>query len=187
MPLFYSRRERRLWVYALATVAAVYSTLGLAATLAEEMRDRGLIDAAFVFGFLLVLATILSLGLSWRPSGIELGAALGVAAVYILVFVRMTIPVEERTHLVEYGVLSVFIYEALKERARRGSGGVRFPAPLAVTVSALVGTLDEGVQAYMPERTFDSRDIFFNLLASVMAVSASSLLGWARRRGERVN
>lgn len=69
MALFASDRERRLWLWTLAVVVAIYSSLGI-------------------------------------------------AAAYVLAFVRMSIP-EERTHLVEYGVVGVFLYQALAERASR--------------------------------------------------------------------
>ena len=43
----------------------------------------------------------------------------------------------------------------------------RFVAPVALTVAvtALLGTLDEGIQAMLPSRVFDVRDIFFNAFA----------------------
>ena len=51
--LFTSDRERRLWLWTLAVMAAIYSTLGLAPKLAGMLRNRGLIDAAFFFCLLL--------------------------------------------------------------------------------------------------------------------------------------
>lgn len=178
--VFTSRRERRLWFWSLAVIAAIYSTLGVAPTLAGLLRDWSLLEAAFLLGMLLVGAAVVTQGLKARPGGAEIGVALGVAAAYLLVFVRMTIP-EERTHLIEYGVLAVLIYEALAERAGQGR---RLPAPalLAVLATTLAGTLDECIQAFLPNRVFDARDILFNILAGVMAVAASVALGWARRR-----
>ena len=180
MKRFTSNRERRLWLWTLAIVVAIYSTLGLARTLAGILRDHNLLGAAFVLGMLLVGATILTQGLKTRPGGAEIGVALGIVAAYLMVFVRMAIP-EERTHLIEYGVVAVFIYEALTERASHGRR-VPVPALLAIVATALVGALDEGIQAILPNRVFDPRDILFNLLAGLMAVAASVALGWARRR-----
>ena len=66
MSLFSSARERRLWLWTLAVVVAIYSTLGLAATLAEVLREHGLLEAAsfvlFLLGLLLVGATIVTQG-----------------------------------------------------------------------------------------------------------------------------
>ena len=95
-------------------VVAIYSTLGVPLSLAGFLRDRGLLDILFVLGLLLVGATILTQGLKTRPGGAEIGVGLGILAVYLLVFARMAFA-EERTHLIEYGVVAVFIYEALTE------------------------------------------------------------------------
>lgn len=180
---FSSHRERHLWTWALAVVVAIYSTLGLAQTLAGALRDRGLLEATFVFCFVLVLATIVTQGLKVRPRGIEIGVVLGVAASYLMVFIRMAIP-EERTHLIEYGVVAVFIHAALTERASQGRR-VLVPALLAILATALVGVFDECIQAILPSRVFDPRDILFNVVAAVMAVAASVALNWARRRSPR--
>jgi len=178
-PLFTSGRERRLWAWTVAVVLAIYSTLGLMPTLAGVLRDRGLLEAVFVLGVLLVGAAVLTQGLRTRPGGAEIGVGLGVAAAYLMVFVRMSIP-EERTHLIEYGVVAVLVYEALLERARHGR---RIPVPylLAALVTSLVGALDEGIQGLLPNRVLALRDMLFNVLAGVMAVATVMALRWARR------
>ena len=121
---------------------AIYSTLGLARTLAAEQGDLGLGAGLFLVCCLLVVATALTQGLRVRPGGVEIAVALGVIAAYLLVFVRMSIPTE-RSHLIEYGVVALFVHEALTERA---SHGRRVPAPalLAVLATSLIGVIDEG-------------------------------------------
>lgn len=170
MSLFTSSLERRLWHWTLAVVAAIYSTLGLARPLAGVLRERGLLPIG---------AAILTLGLKTRPGGAEICVALGVAAVFLLLFARIAIP-EERTHLFEYGVVAVFIYEALTERAKQGRR-VPVPALLAVLAASSIGLLDESIQAFLPSRAYDIRDVLFNVLAALMAVAASAALAWARR------
>ena len=103
--MFTSDRERRLWTWTLVVVVAIYSTLGLARTLAGTLREEGLLVVAFVLGMVLVAATAAALGLRRKPGAAEIGVALGVAAAYFMVFVRMALP-EERTHLIEYGVVA---------------------------------------------------------------------------------
>ena len=181
MPLFSSDRERRLWLWTLAVVVAIYSTLGLARTLADFLNDSGLIGVGlFLLACLMVLATVVTQGLRVRPNGLEIAVALGIAAVYLLVFVRMSIPTE-RSHLIEYGVVVVLIYEALLERASHGRR-IPVPALLALVAASLIGVLDECIQAFLPSRVFDPVDMLFNVLAAVMAVAASVALGWARGR-----
>lgn len=180
MAFFTSARERRLWAWTLAVVVAIYSTLGLARTLAGFLGDSALGAGLFILACLLVLAAVVTQGLKMRPSGAEIAVALGVVAAYLLVFVRMTISTE-RSHLVEYGVVAIFIFEALTERARNGRR-VPFPALLAVLATTLLGVLDEGIQAVLPSRVFDPRDILFNVLAGAMAIAASLALALARAR-----
>ena len=181
--LFTSDRERRLWLGVLAAVAAIYSTLGLARTWAGRLLDRGWLDEAFFLGLFLIVTAIVMQGLKARPRGLEIGAAVGVASVYLFVFLRMLIP-EQRSHLIEYTIVALLIYEALTERSSRARVVPR-PALLAIAMTALVGALDECIQALLPSRVFDARDILFNSMAAVMAVVASATLGWVRRRVRR--
>jgi hypothetical protein len=182
MPLLFSERERRLWLWTLTVVVAIYSTLGLAATLFGELHELGLSGPMFFFGFLMIGAAIVTQGLKVRPGGAEIGVALGVAAVYLMTFARLGIP--ERSHLFEYGVVALFIHEALRERASQGRR-VPVPALLAIAATTLIGGLDEGIQVLLPSRVFDPLDMLVNAVAAVMAVMASVALAWARRWGSR--
>lgn len=186
MSFFTSDRERRLWAWTLAVVVAIYSTLGLARTLAGILRDHGLIADAVLLSMILIGAAIVMQGLKRRPGGAEIGVALGGAAVYLLMFLRMTASPEERTHLMEYTVVALLIYEALTERASNGRR-VPVPALLAIGATALLGVLDEVIQAVLPSRVFDPLDMLFNVLAAVMAILASVALRWARRWGRKAH
>lgn len=179
MSLFTSDRERRLWFWAMAVVLAIYSTLGLAGTLAEVLRERALLDVSYVVGLLLVAAAIVGSAWKRRPGRREIWVTLGVVAVYGMLVLRMGIGPEERTHLIEYGIVAVFIYQALIERWRNGRQ-VR-AAALTVAVTALLGLLDESIQWLLPNRVFDIRDVGFNALAGLMAVIASLAVARARR------
>ncbi len=183
MQLFSSKRERRLWLAVLVVMAAIYATLGLAQRLAAFLEERGLLDLTvglFLLCMFLVGVTILTQGLKVRPGGAEVAVAIGVATAYLLVLTRMTIPTE-RSHLIEYSIVGVLIYEALTERR---SHGRRVPLPplLAVLITVVLGALDEGIQWLLPNRVFDPVDILFNTIAGTMAVAGSAALTWARRR-----
>ncbi len=185
MSLFTSDRERRLWFWALAIIIAIYTTLGLAGKLEAYLRARDLLDDTFFICFLLATAAIVGSGLKRRPGRLEIWATLGIAAVYGAALLRLFISPAERTHLFEYGLVAVLICQALLERARNGR---RVPAPaiLAVAGTALLGLLDERIQAVLPIRFYDIRDVGFNALAGLMAVAASLALGRARRLRERL-
>lgn len=174
--LFSSKRERRLWTWALFVVVAIYVTLGLTAKLVGQV-DEGVLAIAFFACLLLVAVAILTQGLRVRPGGVEIGVALGIAVVYALLGVRMAIP--ERSHLMEYGVLAVLVYEAIHERVTNGRR-VPLPAIRAFVATSLIGVIDECIQAVLPSRVFDWRDIVFNVLAAFAAVVGMAAMRWAR-------
>ena len=177
---FTSDRERRLWFCALAVVVAIYSTLGLAGSLAEVLREHHLLPAAFFFLMFLTVAAIVGSGLKTRPGRREIWVGLGVMAVYGMLVIRMGGSLEERTHLFEYGIVSVLIYQALSERSENGRR-VPVPAVLALAVTALLGWIDEGIQAVLPDRVYDNFDVFSNVIAALMGIGGSVVIGWGRR------
>ncbi len=177
-----SGRERRLWIWALAVVVAIYATADLARTLADALRESGLLEytaSMFSGGMLLIGAMILVQGLRGRSRGVEVGFGLGVAAIAVLGFAR-GISAAERSHLIEYAVLALIVHEALVERKSQGRR-VPVPAVLAIAGTTLVGVVDECIQFFLPSRTFDWFDIGFDLLASVLAVGSSVAIRWVRR------
>ena len=182
MPDFSSNRERRLWVWALAVVVAIYATADLARTLADALRESGLLELTptmFSAGMLLIGIAILVQGLRERSRGVEVGFALGVAGIAVIGLAR-GIDAAERSHLIEYAVLALIIHEALVERKAQG-WRVPVPAVLAIAATTAVGVVDECIQFFVPSRTFDLFDIGFDLLASVLAVGSSVSIRWVRR------
>ena len=134
-------------------------------------------------GTALVFAAILTQRIRLRAGWGELGVWLGVGAVYLMMFVRIEIP-EERTHLIEYAVLAALINQALQERSRNGRH-VSALSFVSFGATALLGFIDESIQALIPTRVFDWRDVGFNGLAALVAVLTAMALnkvGRMRRR-----
>lgn len=184
MSLLTSDRERRLWLWTLAVMVAIYATLGPARTLVDALRERNLLRVSFAVVVFLILLVIVRQWVRKRPSWSETGVALGVALAYWATFLRIENPAE-RTHLIEYGIVASLIHMALLERVRNGRL-VRWPAALAVVVTALLGLLDEGIQAVLPSRVFDWNDVFFNALAGFMVIVARLALAPVQRPGWRL-
>ncbi len=184
MHFFSSTHERRLWFWAVAVIAVIYGSLGFAGELASTLKARGLLELASVYlflaGMVLVGATVLAQGVITQPSGPRIVIALGAAAVFLLLFLR-TAALAERSLLIEYGVLGTFLYAALAERVAQGRS-VRLPWLLALTIGTAIGTLDEAIQFFIPDRVFDPVDILFNFLAASIAIVGCAGLGWVNRR-----
>ena len=179
MPLFTSAREKRLWVGALMVVVIIFITLFVGRPLANLFTDGDVRAAIFLLVMLLVGATIIAHGLNAKPSQLEISILLGIIAVYIMFFLRLGLP--ERTHLIEYSVLAIFIHKAIVERMRNGKN-IRVPALWAMVGAFLIGVLDECIQIFLPNRVFDLEDILFNGMAVTTAIGSSLILKWARKK-----
>jgi len=180
MKLFKSKRERRLWFWVLIVMLAIYSTLGLAGSLAGMLREQDLLGFLFFFCFLMIVAAIIASGLQRRAGKREIWVTFGIVAVYGMMFFRIG-SMEERTHLFEYGVVAILIHQALIQR-RIHDGRVPAPAVLAVAFASLLGWIDEGIQAVLPNRVYDIVDVGANFISAFMAVAASELVRWSRKR-----
>lgn len=178
-----SARERRLWIVILVLVTTIYSTLWLTQKLAAFLAGSGLDVAGFLLSMFLIAVAVAILALRVRPGGIEIGVMIGIAAVYVMVLVRLSLA--ERTHLIEYGIIAALIHEVLIERRNNGRT-VPVPALLAIVLATLIGTVDELIQKLLPNRYFHTEDILFNALAATMAVGARVVLGWVRAFVDRL-
>ena len=178
MSLFTSVRERKLWYWTGVAWAVIFASIWLAGSVADFLRDRGLISNAIWLVLFLVALAVLINGIRSRASGFEVIIWIGLFAVYLMVMLRMTLP-EERSHLIEYSILALFIFEALRERASH-KPDLKYPALWAIGITTALGILDESIQLLVPIRVFDPIDIFFNFLASVLAIGGSVILQWVR-------
>ena len=179
---FKSSREKKLWIAVLVVLLGILAVLFFGRPFAGMLRERGMLSNFFWLAIILVLSTILWHGVRRKASRLEIGLWIGIIAIYLLMFLRMASP-EERSHLIEYSVLAIFIHEALKERKRSG-GKVARPAWLALGITVLIGLLDESIQILMPNRVFDSFDILFNTLAASLAIGCSEAFSWLRKKAK---
>ena len=176
--LFTSDRERRLWLWALVVVVTIYATLSPAQELAAALRERNLLRVTSGAVLLLVAVVIAVHWAKTRPGRREIGVGIGVVAVYLTLLIRLPVP-EARSHLFEYGLVAMLIYHALAERRRNGRR-VPVPAVLAAVATALLGWIDEGIQAFLPNRVYDLVDVGLNAIFGLVAILASVVMGWAR-------
>lgn len=171
-----------------AVQIAIYASLGVVRTPTNWLRDHGLLR--ITVGALFLSAVIWAGRRLWRsrPSLLEIGLLLGFLAVGVWLVFSLD-RVEERVHLLEYGTVGGLIYAALSERrGNRLAAGesvgwlARFPAPLAVVLTALLGWGDEGIQALLPDRYYDVRDMVLNASGGLLVVFALAARRWARAR-----
>lgn len=148
-----------------ATLFAIYSTLGVVRTITNFLRDHGLLRPTVVAAFAVAASVMLAL-IFRHPRNRTRRVILGLFAtgvVYAAVIVPMQSP-EEKIHFIEYGVVALLAHAALNRR---------YVAAALFVVAA--GWIDEGIQALLPSRVYDLRDVAFNAAAGVLALVALAI------------
>ena len=181
---FTSRREERLWRAAVVCLVLIYSSLYIARPIAESLRERNLLRAAVGLAFCFTAVLLIGVVRRWKPGWrVCLGLATA-ALVYAPIFLFIHLP-EERLHYLEYGLFCGFVHAALMERRNNkplpddlGSlkRVVLAPWSLALVITMGAGWLDEGIQAILPNRYYDLRDVAFNFSAGILYLVAWSIV-----------
>jgi VanZ family protein len=135
---------------------------------------RGAIQEAFPDHYRLIILSLVSLALAgavqWAVRSIRerhlpryglIAAAFLVATTYALATAtgNPNVDAVERFHFVEYGLLAVLFHRAWAGRDRAAAIVVPFMATF------IVGTMDEGVQWFVPVRVGEWRDVALNSVA----------------------
>ncbi len=184
MPLFTSAREKRLWLYVLIVLIAIITTLVFKFPFVFINHNQSFAVVIFWLSFILIGTTVLIHGLRKQPTKTEIAIWSGIIAVYLLLFLRLGHP--ERTHLMEYSVLAVFIHKALIERFKPKRQVLK-TGLLAFGLALPIGIIDECVQLFLPYRVFDPIDILFNGLAAFLAIGSSMILQWTKKKLRQIN
>ncbi|MER2563898.1 MAG: VanZ family protein [Myxococcaceae bacterium] len=155
-----------------------YSTLGVVRVISNALRDANLlrVSVAIVFGLVLGALTVVVLKTKELRTPRAFVTALVLLTTYALVIWPMESP-EEKLHFVEYGAVGVLAFLSSPERwseLKRLAAGVLF--------TAAAGWIDEGIQALLPSRYYDLRDVGFNALAGLLSASGLGVLRFISRR-----
>lgn len=165
------RTKKVFTVLAVISILTIYAGSGAVREISNAIRQMaGKNLDLLVTGGLLV---ILVLPLGYRRATIRgrlLPPLLLVLAGYGLAFWYLRVP-EERFHLLQYGLVNVFIAGALPDKI---SGLRRHMA--AIALACLAGIGDELIQALRPNRVGDLRDVFINCYSAMLAQGLLTIL-----------
>jgi hypothetical protein len=160
-----------------ATLVTIYSTLGLVRPISNWLRDHHLLRLAVAVSFGLAATTM-----SWlifrdprNRSPKALLSLLGIALLYAAVILPMSSP-EEKVHFIEYGIVAL-----LAEGSAPKAWSQRKKYIAAAVFVFAAGWVDELIQALLPSRYYDLRDVAFNATAGVIALLALAALRFTRR------
>ena len=86
------------------------------------------------------------------------------ACVYAFGLSRLELPIE-RIHFIEYGILSIFVFRALRHNIKNKS--IYLWSGIAVFG---LGLIDEGIQYVLPNRVYETRDVIVNGVAGILGL-----------------
>ncbi|NNE26461.1 MAG: VanZ family protein [Saprospiraceae bacterium] len=178
MSLFKNKKEQSYWIGAGLVVLTIYASLFLSHSAQMYFLSQDFQAVLFLSGMFLVSASVLRYGS--RRNLKHLNTALILCGTTILVMVIFRLGAPERSHLMEYTILTLLIHLALSERFNVSLSNVKVSI-LAFLISGSIGLLDELIQIVMPERVFDVYDIIFNFMAAGFAVGMILIIQFVRR------
>lgn len=89
---------------------------------------------------------------------------------YVLALRMIELPIE-RIHFIEYGLLSILVFKALRHSIQNKS-----VYAWAALIAFLFGCIDEGIQYFLPNRSFDIKDITVNAVAAFFGLALLALV-----------
>ncbi|MBI4683186.1 MAG: VanZ family protein [Nitrospirae bacterium] len=158
------------WLWVFLCAAGIFATIPLARSVQEFITDtvgREFFMYLVFFVVLSVLATLLyffifKLQVKKTSQYIWLFICAGL---YLYFTIQLRTYPEEAIHLIEYGLLSWFVFNALAHRIRDWT--------IYITTILFVlffGTADEFIQWMMPNRYWGLNDVWINLLAGLIFI-----------------
>lgn len=175
-----SQRLRR-WAAVAGWTLLIYVTLPVAPGVWRAMvrASGGSVRHLGVAGLALAAVVVSVTVLRRHRSPSALFGLLGIAAVYAAALVLIPLTAGERTHFLSYGLLALLAYRALRLDLRIGTS-----AAAAVAVVAAAGFGDELIQAVLPNRVFEWKDVLLNALSGGLAAAVVWVMAPRERRRE---
>jgi hypothetical protein len=163
------RRPRSADLAAFAWVLVIYCTIPLVQHLREWFVDRwgeSVIGYAVIASLLILsVAAFRQLRRAHRPPLATIPWLIAISGIYLWWTSRLWERPEEAIHLLEYGLLGVLLYRALRSRVDDATVFIS-----AALLAGLAGTVDEIIQWMTPGRYWDFRDIGINSGSSALAL-----------------
>ncbi len=163
-----TKQELIAWLWVVLWSVGIFVSIPLARAIQSRVETTAGDTAFLVFVFAAIaigLAAVIAAGLR---SGIHRSPArllclLLIGGLFGWMTWGLRANPEEAMHFVEYGVLGVLLFRALRHRIQNGTLYVT-----AAMLGAVIGCADEIYQWIIPKRFFDFKDLLLNAVAGVL-------------------
>ncbi len=82
---------------------------------------------------------------------------------------------DKKMHFIEYGLLTFLLYDVLRGRIAKA---VLYPVTLSIVT--ILGSIDEGIQYFVPGRSFDFSDLLSNVYACFLMLVMIFIVEWRK-------
>lgn len=182
--LFLKRQKIRLirdWGIVLFYTAFIYITLPIMPGVWESFTKKVGNFSDYLAGFALgVIGLFIIFYLSINKKNIWNFiwlAMIGSAYACGLSILKLSI---ERVHFIEYGLLSLFVFRALRHNLKS-----KFIYLWSAIIVFCIGFLDEGLQYLLPNRVYDTKDVIVNGIAGVLGLLLIGLCLSPKNKNDR--
>jgi glucan phosphoethanolaminetransferase (alkaline phosphatase superfamily) len=156
----------RDWLIAFCYILFIYISLPVMPRLWEKFVQKAGIFANYFAAFILSFSGVLIiLYLIAKKKNIYNFIWLAILALaYAWGLSRLKFPIE-KMHFIEYGLLSIFVFKALRHNIK--SRSIYLYSALIVFC---VGFLDESIQYVLPNRVYDAKDVIVDGAAGILSL-----------------
>ncbi|MFH1045795.1 MAG: VanZ family protein [Candidatus Omnitrophota bacterium] len=163
-----------------AYLAFIYLTLPVMPRVWESLSQALGPLADYVAQIILMLA-VLAVGaysIAKHQGALSILAVAIIMLCYLLGLNSLKLSIE-RIHFVEYGILAVLIWRAL--RGNFSNNAVYLWSAMLVT---LAGFIDECIQYRLPTRVYDNRDVLVNAFSGILALGLVAVFTSAEKNSD---
>ncbi len=168
------RSYRKSWLWVFLCTAAIYTTIPLARS-AQKFISNSVGREFFTYASLttiisvfVLLIYILITKLKIRNIAQYIWLTLS-ASLFIYFTIKLNKYPEEALHLIEYGLLACFVFNALSHKIKDWTVYIN-----TVLIVLMIGTCDELIQWIIPSRVGSYADVKINTLAGLISTLAIS-------------
>lgn len=177
-------KVNKWWIGVAIVWFTILSTLFVGMPLARFFKDQDIQAAFFLLGMTFVGVTVATYTFKKKAGKWELAIIMGLVALYTMWLLRLGLA--ERSHLIEYSVLAIFVHRAMMESLQNHLSNLKILVSTFI-LSFVLGAIDEGFQYFIPQRVFDMEDLVFNAMAILFALLSIQLVKWIRRKSFNSN
>jgi len=162
----------------LGYIGLIYSTLSVAPA-AFTFAAKALGPHLGTYINMLIAAVIAAISFFFYPrlkdrSWKVYPGLLAIFFIYVIILGRYTPIVSEKMHLIEYGLVGYFALRVFRDVRSRDARYI-----LTILVIVIAGSCDEFIQRILPNRVYELKDIYMNVLSGLLGLALLRLLGHA--------